>query len=120
MRDPILWSAALVMAYSGCVLLFQSGEKRARHPAVRLTEETHRFAKPAAIAALFGALLPISITTGLEKGVAIWIAMAALSGISSLLVSAFVPRAHLISIPILFGVMTLVTAGVAGFNGEQE
>ena len=88
-----------IMAYAGCVLLFQSGERRVRHPAVRFAKEKMRRVKMAGWALALGSLLPLSAPQGVERGIAVWLGMLAMAGIASLLVSALFPRLHMFSIP---------------------
>lgn len=106
-----IWMTALgvLMAYAGCVLLFQSGERRARHPAVRVARENMAQIRIAGWALAIGSLLALSAPQGVERGLAVWLAILALAGTSSLLVSALFPRLHMISIPIVGG----LSAGLA-------
>lgn len=92
-------ASGVLMAYAGCVLLFQSGERRARHPAVRFAKDKMRPVKMAGWALALCSLLPLSTPQGVERGVAVWLGMLAMAGIASLLVSALFPRLHMLSIP---------------------
>lgn len=88
----------VTLAYTGCVLLFQSGTRRYRHIAMRLTEKHLIIAKAAGWVFVLGSLVSFTIPYGVERGVAIWLGSLALSGIASLLVSALTPQCHLGSI----------------------
>lgn len=106
----------VAMSYAGCVLLFQSGARRQRHKAIRLSEAQLRFAKVAAWVMVLGALVPFSIPQGIERGVAVWLAILALSGIASLIISAFAPRLHLGSVFVVtaIGSAFALTYSIAG------
>lgn len=94
-----VWLTALgvLLSYVGCVLLFQGGERRARHRAVRVPKAWMARSKAAGWALVLIALVPLSIPRGLEIGVTVWLSILALAGVASLLVSALVPRWHLAS-----------------------
>ena len=96
-----VWMTALgvLMAYAGCVLLFQSGERRARHPAVRIAREKMGQVKIAGWALAIGSLLALSAPQGVERGSAVWLGVLGFAGTASLLVSALFPRLHMFSIP---------------------
>lgn len=95
-----VWLTALgvVLAYASCVLLFQSEARRAKHPAVVLAVARMRAARVVGFAlsvASWGCFLGVR---GAETGTAIWIAVLALAGIISLLVTAIWPKRHIQSV----------------------
>lgn len=87
----------VIFSYTGCVLLFQSGEHRRRHKAVRIPMEKAALTRKAGWVLLLAALAALSIPRGFEIGLVLWLAALALGGIVSLLVSALAPKAHLLS-----------------------
>ena len=105
------WMTALgvIMAYAGCVLLFQSGERRLSHPAVRVPKEQMTVTKAFGWALALGSSVPLSIPNGVERGIAYWLAVVAAAGCFSLLVSALMPKIHIQSIAIVSG-LTFVAA----------
>ncbi|MEM1391025.1 MAG: hypothetical protein AAGG45_08070, partial [Pseudomonadota bacterium] len=106
------WIIALgiMLTYAGCVLLFQSGQRRARHPAVKVTKEQMKITKPVGWVLIIGALIPLCIPQGVERGIAFWFGAVAAAGSLSLLVSALTPKLHLSSI----GIIALISAASAG------
>lgn len=101
----------VIMAYAGCVLLFQSGERRLSHPAVRVPKEQMTVTKTFGWALALGSSVPLSIPNGVERGIAYWLAAVAAAGCISLLVSALAPRTHLQSVGIV-SILSLATAGL--------
>ncbi|MEN0078653.1 MAG: hypothetical protein AAF753_06010 [Pseudomonadota bacterium] len=94
------WVTALgaVLAYGGCVLLFQGEASRKRHPAVVLPVEAMPRAKIAGWVCIVASAPVLCLPQGAERGIAVWIAAVAMSGVASLLVSALAPRMHLASV----------------------
>ena len=84
-------------AYAGCILLFQGGARRVRHKAVRIPQAWMGWSQMAGWAFILTALVALSMPRGVEIGVTVWLSTLAIAGIASLLVSAFMPRWHLIS-----------------------
>ncbi|MEL7231964.1 MAG: hypothetical protein AAGJ85_05580 [Pseudomonadota bacterium] len=107
------WIAALgvILAYTGCVLLFQSGERRLAHPAVRVSKEQMKITKPVGWIMMLGSVIPLCMPNGIERGIAYWLAAVAAAGALSLLVSALTPKIHLASIGIVT-VGSLLTAAL--------
>lgn len=101
--------AGLCCAYASCVLLFQSGERRAKHPAVTVSSQN---AVPARWVGW--AMLPLSwacfiAASGIEVGSAIWLGVLALAGIVSLLITAALPKLHMASLFAVFGASLAIT-----------
>ncbi|MEM6858873.1 MAG: DUF3325 family protein [Pseudomonadota bacterium] len=101
--------AGLSFAYASCVLFFQSGERRAKHPAVVVPAPRMAFARVAG-----WAMLPLSwacfiAASGVEVGTAIWLGVLALAGILSLLITAVLPKYHLASLLAVLGVSSVAT-----------
>ena len=110
MMDVWITALGVLMAYAGCVLLFQSGERRLRHPAVRFAKEEMRQVKMAGLVLALGSLLPLSVPQGVERGIAVWLTVLGIAGSASLLVSALIPRLHMLSIPIAGGLSAVFAA----------
>ena len=108
-----VWMAAfgVLLAYAGCVLLFQSGERRAAHPAVCVAKEKMRPGKLTGWALALGALGPLSLVQGIERGLALWLGLLACAGMASLLLAALVPHRHMISIAVA-GILSAAIAAI--------
>lgn len=105
-----------VMTYAACVLLFQGGERRARHEAVSIPTEWMARSRNAGRILAIASLIPLLTSLGLEVGVTVWIALLALAGVTSLLISALFPKVHLIS-PIGLAGLSIAFAFSSPFFG---
>ncbi|MEM1088139.1 MAG: hypothetical protein AAGH90_10440 [Pseudomonadota bacterium] len=113
------WIAALgvILAYAGCVLLFQSGERRLAHPAVKVTKAQMRMTKPVGWIMILSSVIALCVPSGIERGLAYWLAAVAAAGCLSLLVSALMPKVHLLSVAIISGLCLLVAALFVALGG---
>ncbi|MEM9310041.1 MAG: DUF3325 family protein [Pseudomonadota bacterium] len=108
--------AGLCCAYSSFVLLFQSGERRAKHPAVVVPASKQGIARYVGWTALPLSWVFFAAASGVEVGTAIWLGVLALAGIISLLITAVLPQFHVASVFVVFGV-SLVAALTTSWHG---
>lgn len=107
------------IAYVGCALLFQSGERRVRHPAVVVPKPMMDRTRYVGWAMLPASWACFFAEDGLEIGTAIWLGVLALAGIVSLIVTAIVPKFHMVSLELAlsaslaFFLMALWQGGIA-------
>lgn len=104
-------AAGVTVAYAGCVLLFQGGAKRTTHEAIRIPSIHAAKAKATGWLLLLGAIWPLALTQGFERGIPVWVGVVGLCGILSLLISAFWPRAHFPSALVVAGLATVMALG---------
>ena len=117
--SALVTGLASALAYVGCALFYQAGERRTALSALKSSPKARKAARAAGWAALLIALWLFALPQGWERGVTIWIGATIAAGGISLLVSALMPRWHLVSMAAASGcaILLLLSLAVKGGAG---
>ena len=117
--SALVTGMAGALAYVACSLFYQASERRTGLARLRASSKARTAARAAGWAMLLIALWLFAQPQGWERGVTIWIGATIAAGGISLLVSALMPRWHLVSMGAAAAcatvlMLSIVVKGVAG------
>ena len=93
----MLVTFATCLLYLACFAFYHAGERRTAFARLKESASSRRRLRLGGWALAIVALFLLAQVQGWERGIPVWLGLFTLTGVASLLVSAFLPRHHMLT-----------------------